>query len=399
MKSLALLDHWLPADGTTGDFLLCAVGLSVLVLLMFAVAVGLFVLLSYLFSLPMQRRERTRLFLDLIESGLRRGHSVEHTIVNVARSGDRSLGRRFQRLAGLIESGLRFGDALAIETAFLPRETAGLLRAGCDAGDLSRILPACREPLRDGVSEVAKAHHYFVLLAFVVTPTWITVFGGFAVFIAPKLEAIAADMGATMPELFGLMMRHYHWLIAGHVALLGFLWTTTALYVGGPRLRRWLDDIVPSVGSWFAIRIPWRRQRMQRDFSAALAALLDAGVPEARALRVAAGAAGNDHFTTRASQVIDELARGVALPTAVQCLDDTGELRWRLVNALRSRGRFSEALAGWHQALEARAFHGEQAFAQIATTGLVFVNGASVLALGVVLFSMFTSLINEGALW
>ncbi len=399
MTILGQLSGWLPGDGVDGDFLLHVVGRSILVLVMFAIAGGLFFLLSYLFSLPMRRRERTRLFLDLIEGGLRRGRSVEHTIVQIARSGDRSLGGRFRRLAGLIERGVRFPDALTSEPGFLPRETAGLLRSGCDAGDVSRILPACREPLSDGVTEIAKAHHYFVLLAFVVTPAWVAVFGGFAVFVAPKLDAIAFDMGSTMPEIFGLTMRYYHLLIAGHIALIGLLWATAVLYVGGPRLRRWIEDIVPGVGSWLAIHIPWRRQRMQRDFSAALAALLDAGVPEARAVRVAASAAGNDHFTTRASQVIDELARGVALPTAVQRLDDTGELRWRLTNALRGRGQFSEALAGWHQALEARAFHGEQVFAQIATTGLVLVNGVSVLALAVTLFSWFTSLINEGTLW
>ncbi len=399
MNGFAMLDGLSLRSGTVSEWLLHLAGASALILIGFASAGGLFVLLTYLFSLPMQRRERTRLFLDLVEGGLRRGQSIEHTIAAAARSGDRSLGNRFQQLARLVQQGLRFEAALASAPDFLPPETSGLLRAGCESGDLLRILPACRAPLHDGVGEVAKAHHYFALLAFVVSPAWVAAFCGFAVFVAPKFRAIAEDLGAPVPAIFNLLMGHYQLLVVLQVVLIAALWSAALIYVGGPRFRRWMDDVIPGVVSWLGIRIPWRRQRMQRDFSAALAALLDAGVPEARAVRVAAEAGGNDQFAARASRVMDELARGVPLPAAAQTLDDSGELRWRLSNGRHGRRGFTAALEGWHQALEARAFHHEQVFAQVATTGLVFLNGAAVLVLALAVFQIFTSLIQEAVLW
>ena len=39
-------------------------------------------------------------------------------------------------------------------------------------------------------------------------------------------------------------------------------------------------------------RLPWRRKRFQRDFSAMLAVLLDAEVPETEAVGLAAEATG-----------------------------------------------------------------------------------------------------------
>ena len=55
---------------------------------------GLFYALYFFVSLPLRRQERARLFLDLLETGLKQGHSLERTIVSVAEAGDRSLGVR-----------------------------------------------------------------------------------------------------------------------------------------------------------------------------------------------------------------------------------------------------------------------------------------------------------------
>jgi hypothetical protein len=92
------------------------------------------------------------------------------------------------------------------------------------------------------------------------------------------------------------------------------------------------------------------------------------------------------------------LKNGVPLAEAMRWLDDAGEFRWRLLNARESPGRFAAALAGWHEALEARAFQQEQLFSQALSTGFVLLNG---LMVGLAASCVFRGLVHitELALW
>jgi hypothetical protein len=79
--------------------------------------------------------------------------------------------------------------------------------------------------------------------------------------------------------------------------------------------------------------------------------------------------------------------------------DADAELSWRLANASHEPSGFTAALAGWVEALDAKAFQQEQAFSQILSTGLVLANG---LIVGVVVgevFHIITSIANEASLW
>jgi len=57
------------------------------------------------------------------------------------------------------------------------------------------------------------------------------------------------------------------------------------------------------------------------------------------------------------------------------------------------------ALAGWHEALEAKAFQLEQSAAQIATTLLVLLNGLIVGSIVIGMFLALIQLINRATLW
>jgi hypothetical protein len=93
------------------------------------------------------------------------------------------------------------------------------------------------------------------------------------------------------------------------------------------------------------------------------------------------------------------LKEGLKLPRALRHMDSGGGLEWRLENAARAGGAFGEALAGWEEALDARAFFEEQAAAQMATTGLVLLNGLMVGLLTAGVFQMFSRLIAGASLW
>src|SRR5450432_3565052 len=88
------------------------------------------VLMHFLLSLPMRRRDRALFFLDLLETVLQRGQPVEQAILAAAENHDRAIGVRFFIVAAHIENGARLGEALEQEPRFLPPQVNAILRAG-----------------------------------------------------------------------------------------------------------------------------------------------------------------------------------------------------------------------------------------------------------------------------
>ncbi len=373
---------------------LCGVTLIVLPPLL-----GALYVVYFAFGLPLRRQERARLLLDLIETGLERGESPERTLLSMSRQNVRKLGRPLGQLAARLEEGLRFGEALELTPGALPPQATAMVRAGLELGNLARVLPGCRRLLRDGSAQVCHAHHYLMIFAFGTSPLWLVVFGMLVVFVLPKFQQIGQDMGVVSLGFMGGLLEWSGLLIAGQTVLVLALWLGVILYCGGPRLANWLAQHAPFSWDRLASRVPWRRHRMQRDFSTVLAVALDAGLPEARAVMLAGEGTGNEVFRARAVAAVQDLQRGVKLPEALARMDDEGEFRWRLANATFGRGGFLNALAGWQESLDARAFQKEQTAAQLATTGLVVLNGVLVALLAVGLFQMLTSLIWTEALW
>jgi type II secretory pathway component PulF len=138
---------------------------------------------------------------------------------------------------------------------------------------------------------------------------------------------------------------------------------------------------------------------MQRDFSAMVAILLDAGVPEARAIAMAANSTANQIVIGRSNLAIADLRAGKSLPEAMKQLDDSGGLHWRLANALHATNGFREALSGWLETLDAKAFQQEQAAAQAITTACVLLNGVMVGLITTGTFQALIAIINAGVLW
>jgi len=221
-----------------------------------------------------------------------------------------------------------------------------------------------------------------------------------AIFVWPKFRAIAQDIGSeNMVPLLTWSDAPFNWsFVLANLSMVAWLIVLLSICLQGA--GAWLRH-VPG-WTWlshsFSMRIPWRRRRMQRDFSALLGLLLDAGVPEAEAVRLAAEGTGNSRFQRRADRVVEDLKQGVKLTDAVRWLDDRGEFRWRLRNVSQGQSRFGAALAGWQEALEAQAYRQEQLFSQALSSGFVLLNGLMVGLATVSVFSMLVK-ITELALW
>jgi type IV pilus assembly protein PilC len=384
-----------------GDIAIGALVFVAYVVLGLAPVCGVTYLIYFLLTLPMRRNERARVFLDLLELGLKEGRTPEVAIAGAAASRDRSLGARFHLLAGHLGQGLRLSEALELVPRVLTPQLRAMLKTGERIGDVAKVLPACRQLLKDGVSQVRGALNYLILLVFAVTPVMIFVPLILRIKVMPTFNEVFEGMlgGQTLPAFTRLVFAASDLSTLIQVGILGLVWLAVLAYLGGPRLHGWLHSAMPGAQDWILCRLPWRRKRLQRDFSTMLAMLLDAEVPEVEAVTLAAEATGNVMIAGRARKVGDLLKEGVKLPEAIRVMDDSRELQWRLTNALRRGGGFLRALSGWHEALDARAFQLEQAAAQITTTVLVLFNGLVVASIVIAVFLVFIQLVNEAVLW
>ena len=351
---------------------------SVLWLLLALLILGLALLVFYVISLPLRRQERDRFLLDVIESALAQGEQVERYIISLAQTRDRSPGIQFHLLAALLETGCSFVDALEKTPRLFPPQLLAMLKVGESIGDLRKVLPACRKLLRDGISQSRAAINYQVVFAFVLNPMVLLTVPFLAVKIMPVFGEIFGGFGMTFSSLATTAIKLSPYIFAGQMLIVLALYFFAILFLGGPRLGSWLQAGVFPLGDWIVLRLPWRRKRLQRDFSAMLALLLDAEVPEERAVLFAAASTANRVFVKRAEKIAAHLRAGVKLTEAIQILDDTGEFRWRLENAAHFSSNFFRALKGWHESLDAKAFQLEQSAAQTITTALVLVNAFSV---------------------
>lgn len=374
--------------------LIIRIALTALVLAVnFIIWWGVLSVIHYFLSLPLRRAERARIFLDVLETAVKQGQAVEEVILSISKTGEASIGKRFHRAAKLLERGLSLHDALRKAPPFLPPQMVAMLRTGHEIGDLRKVLPACRRLLRDAVSQTWGAQNYLVLLTFAITPVSIFI-SLIMVQVVPKFLEISAGMEIGLPVWLKFLFDHSLTFVSLQLAILLVVWAVALVYVGGARLHRWFP-VLDHLNTW----LPWRKKRLQRDFSGLLAMLLDGGVPEPQAVLLAADGTANRVFKRSADRVIAALNEGEKLSDAIRIMDAAGQFRWRFKNAIHSENGFLHALAGWNESLDAKAFQQEQTAAHIVTSALVILNGLFVGVITTAVFMFLISLIQQAVLW
>ena len=360
---------------------------------------GLIYLIHFFLTLPMRRAERARLFLDLLESALSRGQSVEEMILSIARSRDRTLGVRFHLLAAHIESGLRFATALEKVPRFLPPQISAMLRAGEKLGDLRRVLPACREILQDRPAAVRSAMHYMVLVVLFFSPVFVLVVTMTMIFVVPRFKEVAAGSNATLWPLTQFVFAHTAWLVGFELILFLLLAAATVLYIGGPQLCP-VVSIPQMFHSWTGSpgRCRGNKRGCSGHFPPCWPCCSMAACRKPRPSGWRAIARPTKSAATAPQRVIAALEQGTKLDDAVRAFDDTGEFHWRLTNATHARGGFLNALRGWHEALDAKAFQQEEATAHAVTSGLVILNGLVVALIATAMFGMLVAHVERSVI-
>jgi type IV pilus assembly protein PilC len=355
------------------------------------------VLMHYLLSLPMHRRDRALFFLDLTETVLQRGQPVEQAILAAAENHDRAIGVGFYMVAAHIEGGARLGEALEQVPRFLPPQITAILRAGEKLGDLKRVLPACREVLRVAPDTVRSTMHYMMAILLLFAPVACFIICLLSVMVIPKFKEVAGGTGVTVWPLTQFVFENTFWLVAFEVVVFLLLLSVAVIYIGGPGLVRWFQFRSIPVVDWITWRVPWKQKKLQRTFSAMLAVLLDGGVPEAEAVRLAGDSTANEICRRRARRVTAALEKGVKLDDAVRGFDDSGEFHWRLTNATHAHGGFLNALRGWHESLDAKAYQQEEAATHAVASGLVILNGVLVGLIATAMFGVLIAMLRAAA--
>jgi type II secretory pathway component PulF len=356
------------------------------------------VLIHYLLSLPMRRRDRALFFLDLTETVLQRGQPLEQAILAAAENHDRAIGVRFYMVAAHIEGGDRLGEALEKVPRFLPPQITAILRAGEKLGDLKRVLPACREVLRVASDTVRSTMHYMMAILLLFAPVACWIICVLSVLVIPKFKEVAAGSGVPLWPLTRFVFANTFWLVAFEVVVFLALLSVAVIYIGGPGLVRWFQFRSVPVVDWITWRVPWKQKKLQRTFSAMLAVLLDGGVPEAEAVRLAGDSTANEICRRRARRVIAALKQGIKLDDAVRAFDDSGEFHWRLTNATHAHGGFLNALRGWHESLDAKAYQQEEAATHAVASGLVILNGVVVGLIATAMFGILIAILRAAEL-
>ena len=244
------------------------------IIIWFLVALAAFLVLATiaygLLVLPLRKQERARVFLDLLETGFADGHSAETTIMEFARLRDQKLGPRFFLLAAQLETGLRLSQALQKVPGFLPPQLVAMFAVGEQIGDTRKVLPACRKALAGASSKTTSTVNYLILFL-ALNPCGGLVWLFIALVIVPKFREITMEIGdGRLPPLFQFLCAHALFLTVLQWGLIG---TSCLLFIirdYSPKMTRWLTPVLKPMMDAVNYRLPWRRKRLERDFTAML---------------------------------------------------------------------------------------------------------------------------------
>jgi len=353
-------------------------------------------LFYYLFSLPRRRLERAMVFLHLVNAGIRRGVTPEDTIKLAVACGDEALGSRFQSLADWLVRGHTWRQALLKVPRLLPPSIREMLMLTDRLGGWQKVFPICERKLQDVVSEL-RASQSCLSPSILILPLPIIIFTAFlGNAVIPKFHAIAADFEVSRVSFLG-------WTTSGPFPFFPLLCVLALIpliplffHAGGPGV--WSFSLwTGALGDRIDWVLPWQRMRLKRDFATMLGLLLDAGVPEAEAVELAARGTANTIMQQKAGQVKRALLTGQSLPEAIGLIDPKGDFLWRFQQAAAGGTKFETALAGWCESLQAKAGHLQQAVMQGASVVLLLINAGLICLITFDIFGILVRIYEKGA--
>ena len=204
-------------------------------------------------------------------------------------------------------------------------------------------------------------------------------------------------LGSGLPEITVFLLNLYDTGLAMVIPtlLIVFVAFLTVAHLFGLSASHDTGSLLNRLFSRLAWLMPWRRNRIKRNFIWIFCELLDNGVPEAEAIETAAAATKNSIVRGRAAKAAGDLRNGHPLAKALRRFDRRADLAWRVENAGHGSATFRETLEGWTNHLSALAYKQQQSAFYYAFTLLTLFNGLCVLCIALVIFLPLATLIER----
>lgn len=340
---------------------------------------------------PRVRRRRLptyelKLFTQNIAELLNAGVSLLESLNSIRQADDGPLGEFCEKVAGEIQSGQTFSNAMARSGFYLDPTFIGLVKAGEESGQLALVL----KQLNERVMRVESLKRSFIQasiypLSLVFASILLLLFVGYFVVpsILPVILALTQEL--PLPTKILLVFYNHSWkfglLLMVVLSCLPWLWSSNPAAVS---VRQWLKYESPLFGRF-------ARTQAITQFCSDFALLLDSGVPMVKAL-------GLIHFDDRTLErskrrVVKNIINGDSLSQALETeLHFPRILTSLILMAEESGANLPQTLKHQADLLEMEAEESRQAIAKLFEPVLVGVMG---LIVGFVLLAIFLPIYGQ----
>ena len=354
----------------------------------------------YVLSAPFRRIDCANLVVELNELAAATGRNPEDLFKQLGGLGVGGVphARKFSRLNDLMQSGRSFIESLRVFHSLLPGEVFGAMELARNERGSQLLAKLSRAHLEDGVSRAQNSFKLFSSSLLILIPTSLLIGIGAMNFIMPKFKDVLADMiGSGLPEITEFLLSLYDTGLAMVIPtlLIVFVAFLTVAHLFGLSASHDTGSLLNRLFSCLTWLMPWRRNRIKRNFIWIFCELLDNGVPEAEAIETAAAATKNSVVRGRAAKAANDLRNGQPLAKALRRFDRRADLAWRVENAGHGSATFRETLEGWTNHLSALAYKQQQSAFYYAFTLLTLFNGLCVLCIALVIFMPLAAMIES----
>lgn len=259
-------------------------------------------------------------------------------------------------LRAAVREGSPLASALAAAPVDVPPLVVGLVSAGEAGSGLAPALARAAD-LMESAAETRRAVRaalaYPLILAAAGTASVALLVG----FVLPRFAGILEGMGQQLPRSARFVLGVAEAVKAGWIPALA------TLAVGAVLWRLWVDGDAGR-RQWHALLLDLpgiggiRRSAATGRFAAALAALLESGVPLAPALSAAVRATGDAALSARILAAREQVVGGQGIASSLAAADALTPTTVRLIRAGEETGRLAPMLA---QAARIEATRAEQA--------------------------------------
>lgn len=221
-----------------------------------------------------------------------------------------------RKLIREIEGGANFGSALGKQSTIFQPVYIALVKAGEAAGALDTIMVRLADTMEKQKEFRAKTKGALIYPAIVLT-AMLGVVIVMMVFVIPKMTAMYADFGASLPFATQLLMDissffRNQWYVIAAVSAGGFFffrnWRKT------PTGKLQWDGIIlkmPLIG-------PLRHQVLVTEFARTLSLMMSAGIALLQALDIVIGGISNEVYRQAAQRARQEVEKGTPLSRALE---------------------------------------------------------------------------------